>query len=224
MEYAPFDQTRPGACRTVARQGPRVHAGLRHLARHWHGRAGRARDLHPRDHGAGARHQHQRADRAPGAPARSAPRQSRRVGARAVVVSGLSGVARHRYRYGHHRLGQGVQRIRRADSGRRGAPRVADAVRVAQLLQHVRRVARARTGIRSRDRRRAIGRAARRVEPRFLAEPDGVRSRHRREIRHARWRPAYGGRDRAATTFAATFTSFKRRAPWCSFPWSGTRV
>ena len=63
-----------------------------------------------------------------------------------------------------------------------GASSCGDAVRVGQLLPHVWRVARARTGIRSRDRRRAIGRAARRLEPRLLEEPGGIRSRHRREI------------------------------------------
>ena len=189
--------TRPGSCRTVALKGSSFHAGMRHLARHWYGRARRARDLHSHDHGAGARHQHRRADRTPRAPARSAPRQSRRVGARTVVLSGLSGVARRRHRHGHHRVDQGFQPNRRADSGRRGAPSRGDAVRLGQLLQHVWRFARARTGIRSRNRRRAIGRAARRREPWLLAEPDGSRSRHRREIPARRWRPTYGGRDRA---------------------------
>ena len=72
-----------------------------------------------------------------------------------------------------------------------------DAVRLGQLLQHVWRVARPRTRFRSRDRRRAIGRAARRLEPWLLAEPSGIRSRDHREIRDDRWHPAYGGRDRA---------------------------
>ena len=43
-----------------------------------------------------------------------------------------------------------------------------------------------------------IGRAAGRGERRVLAEPVGGRSRDRREVRDARWRPAYGGRDHAA--------------------------
>ena len=99
---APFDHTRRGSCRAVARQGARVHAGLRDLARHWHGSVRRAGDLHSHDHVAGARHQHEWADRTPGAPARSAPRQSRRMGARTVVLPGLSGVAGRQYWYGHY--------------------------------------------------------------------------------------------------------------------------
>ena len=100
--------------------GPGVYARLRRLARHRHRRLRRARDLRPRRYRAGARDQHQRADRAPGAPARSSSRQSRRVGARTVVLSGLSGVARRRYRDGGHRLDQGVQRSSATpDAGRR---------------------------------------------------------------------------------------------------------
>ena len=110
------------AVRSLAKDAS-VHAGLRALARHRHGRVRRARDLQSRDHGAGARHQHRRADRAAGAPARPAPRQSRRVGARAVVLSGLPGVAGRRHRHGHHRVGHGVQPVRHARRRTATAPR-----------------------------------------------------------------------------------------------------
>ena len=63
-----------------------------------------AADIRPHDHRAGARHRHQRAGRAAGPSARSAPRQSRRVGDRIVVLSGLPGVARCRCRHDRHRL------------------------------------------------------------------------------------------------------------------------
>ena len=150
------------------------------------------------DHGAGARHRHQRADRAPGAPARSAPRQSRRVGARTVVVSGLSGVAGRRYRHGHHGVDPGIQPIRRADSGRDGAPLVWRRCTCRPTTS-------ARSACRSRADRDSIPRSTTQpsAEPRVVLSDDFWQSRMSSDPDIVgksvtrRWRPAYGGRDRA---------------------------
>ena len=120
------------------------------------------------------------------------------MGARTVVVPGLSGVAGCRDRHGRDGVDQGVQPVRHRDPGPvEGASSSGHALRLGQLLPHIWGVARSRIGFRPRHRRQAIGRAARCPEPRLLAEPRRVRPRHRREVRDDRWRSPRRGRDYA---------------------------
>ena len=109
-------------------------------------------------------------------PARAAARQSRCGGHRRVVVSRFPGGTTDRYRDGGDGLGDGLNRGRRPGGGHvrsrsgRESRACADALRVGELLQHVRRFAGARPGIRPGCRRPAVGPAPRRRQPSLLAE------------------------------------------------------